>query len=140
MNLKIMPENGSFSEGDSEGTDDRDSGEVLEDPSTTHPSGTSGQVSDESTSTIKEQITKKESQHVLRLRLLVVSVLVITAAAISYAVYWLTTDGESDSFEAQYQGASDKLLACTFLSLVSVCLAIMTRRCSCLSSRCFSQP
>lgn len=104
---------GSDSDGDSVASDnDRESGSFHDDPSTTKGSGTSAKNSDESTSTIKEQISKQESQDVFRLRMLVVVVLVLTAAAISCTVYWLTSDGESDAFKAQYEGAADKITTC----------------------------
>jgi hypothetical protein len=103
----------SDSDGDSLVSDnDQESGSFHDDPSTTKESGTSAKNSDESTSTIKANISKQESQDVFRLRMLVVVVLVLTAAAVSWTVYWLTSDGESDAFMAQYEGAADKITTC----------------------------
>jgi cobalamin biosynthesis Mg chelatase CobN len=83
-----------------------------DDASITNRSVTSAKSADESSSTIKEQISKQESKDVFRLRMLVVVVLVLTAAVVSCTVYWLTSDGESDTFEAQYEGAADKIMTC----------------------------
>jgi hypothetical protein len=107
---------GSSIDGDSISSgNDPESNSFPDDPSTTKVSGTSAKYGEESTSTIKEQIAKQESQDVFRLRLLVVVVLVLTAAAISCTVYWLTSDGESDTFKAQYEGAADKIVNCKYV-------------------------
>ncbi|CAB9503263.1 Receptor-type guanylate cyclase gcy [Seminavis robusta] len=83
-----------------------------DDHTSTKASGTlANNSSDESTSTIKNRISKKESQNVFRLRLLVVLVLLLTALAISYTVYWLTSSAEAEEFKVQYEGAAEKIIA-----------------------------
>ena len=80
-----------------------------DDPTTTHATSVNHE---DSLTSIKDKLSKKESQDVFRLRLLVFLVLIVTAAAVSYVVFHLTAHGESDEFRTQYLAASEKILAC----------------------------
>ncbi|CAB9498466.1 Receptor-type guanylate cyclase gcy [Seminavis robusta] len=61
------------------------------------------------TKKIQEELSKKESASVLYLRLLVIFVLVVTAAVVSSVVYLITRNGEVSEFETQYEGAAGKV-------------------------------
>ncbi|CAB9518147.1 Receptor-type guanylate cyclase gcy [Seminavis robusta] len=60
---------------------------------------------------IAEQLSQRESMRILRLRVIVISVLFLTALAISSVVFKITTDGEVDEFTTQYESASSKVIA-----------------------------
>lgn len=54
--------------------------------------------------------SQAESQKVFRLRIAVIGVLILTALAVSSAVFKITVQGEVDEFETQYEGASSKVI------------------------------
>ena len=85
-----------------------------EDPTTTH--GNTSVNQDDSLTSIKNKLSKKETQDVFRLRLLVFLVLILTSGAVSYAVYSLTAQGESDEFRTQYEAAAEKIISCKLFS------------------------
>ena len=58
----------------------------------------------------EQELSKRESKHVFRLRMLVIAVLSATAVAVSAAVYQFTTQSEIDEFEGQYEGAAGKVV------------------------------
>lgn len=62
-------------------------------------------------STSQEEMAKKETMAVLRLRVLVILVLLAVAGAVTGVVYWVTSSGESNQFRAQYNSAVEKLEA-----------------------------
>ena len=59
---------------------------------------------------IKEELTKKETTAVFRLRMTVLLVLVLAAAGVSITVLLLTRQAEIDEFEIQYDGSAQKIL------------------------------
>jgi hypothetical protein len=58
----------------------------------------------------KELLAQKETTAVFRLRVLVVIVLLLAASAVSAVVFFITTNGESDEFESQYEGTATKVV------------------------------
>lgn len=57
-----------------------------------------------------EKLAEKQTRTVLVLRVLVILVLFMAAAAFSYVVFFITSSGEQDDFEVQFQGAAEKVL------------------------------
>ena len=55
------------------------------------------------------KFVKRESRHVLYLRVIVLFILFSISAAISLVVYFITDAGEEDNFESQYYAAADKV-------------------------------
>ena len=88
----------------SDGADDSEGGDVS---ATTIKADESAPSAEES-----EELAKKETQNVFRLRLLVILVLGLTAGVIAYTVFRLTDDAESEEFETQYEAAAEKIIAC----------------------------
>jgi hypothetical protein len=90
----------------SDDSDDSISGQSWDDDcgsksSTTNESHTDGQ---------KERNVEKESRYAFFLRLGVVSILILAAAAaVSVIVYDITDTGEMDSFESEYEAAAEKV-------------------------------
>ena len=77
------------------------------------PSSTKDEThNEESLASIQERLSKKESESVFRLRLLVVLVLLLAAGSVCFVVYRLTENGENDLFQSQYEGAAEKILEC----------------------------
>ena len=76
----------------------------------TSSSGTSSRVTEETNDFIKDQISKKESQAVLRIRVLVILALMGAAAAVSIVVYYITMKAQKEEFHIQYDGVAEKLL------------------------------
>jgi hypothetical protein len=64
----------------------------------------------ETSSSDEVAIGKEESAQVFRLRLLVLLAIFSAAVAVSLVVYFLTSNGETDEFETQFEGASTKIL------------------------------
>lgn len=56
------------------------------------------------------KFSQVESQKVFRLRMAVIGVLILTALAVSSAVFKITVQGEVDEFETQYEGAASKVI------------------------------
>lgn len=82
-----------------------------EDQTTTHNTTSHQEDSHDSLTSIKNKMSKKESQDVFRLKVLVFLVLILAAASVSFVVYRLTDSGEAEEFEVQYATASAKVLA-----------------------------
>ena len=59
---------------------------------------------------ISEALSDIESHKVFRLRMAVIGVLILTALAVSAAVFKITVQGEMDEFETQYEGAAGKVI------------------------------
>ena len=74
----------------------------------------------------KETFVQKETRYVLLLRILVVSILVCTAIAISVVLYQITNDGESENFESQYQAVASKMMG-TFPDVLYCRRAVTSR-------------
>lgn len=74
--------------------------------------GESGVSSEDQTSAkkIAEQLSHEESRKVLRLRIMVIGALILSALFISSIVFKITTSGEVDEFTTQYEGAADKVI------------------------------
>lgn len=60
----------------------------------------------------EDSLARKESHNVFRLRVLVILLLILTAAVVSYVVYRLTTHGEEEEFIARYEGVADTVISC----------------------------
>ena len=69
-----------------------------------------GSRATEDSEAIKEQLSKRETQAVFRLRLLVILVLLGAAAAVSIVVYYITEKAQVSEFHIQYDGVSEKVL------------------------------
>ena len=66
--------------------------------------------SEENIQSIRDQLSKKESLQVLRLRVIVILVLMCAAAAISVVVYVITRQAQIKEFNIQYEGVADKVV------------------------------
>ena len=55
------------------------------------------------------RFVKKETRHVFMLRVVVLLLLFAASAAMSLVVYFITSAGEDDAFESQYNAAADKV-------------------------------
>ena len=75
-----------------------------DDESTVDGSLKTYQTEDDSEKAIQEKLTKNESQAVFRLRVVVIIVLMATAAAVTAAVYEITRHGESET-SPDYRGS-----------------------------------
>lgn len=71
--------------------------------------GSTGECS-ETPSVKEEQLAKKETRAVFRLRRLVFLALLAAALAVSVIVYLITKKAEDDEFKAQFYGSAEKLL------------------------------
>lgn len=58
---------------------------------------------------LQEELTKKESETVFKLRVVVIFVLMLAAAAVTGVIYLVTTRGESGESKSQYDGAAGKV-------------------------------
>lgn len=81
---------------------------AADDDKQAHPGGHSRSQEE----AIQEELTKKESKAVFRLRLLVIAILLLTTVSVSLVVYFVTSRGESDGFQSQYEGAATKVIEC----------------------------
>ena len=66
---------------------------------------------DEDDKAIKEQITKRETQAVFSLRVLVIVILIIKTFVITVVMFSITNTGESAEFSNQYEAAAEKIIA-----------------------------
>ena len=80
-------------------------------------SGTSDASSEESS-----KFVKKETLHVLYLRIGVLLLLFSASAAISMVVYFITAAGEEANFESQYLAASEKVTGKLHHRAIAFCL------------------
>jgi hypothetical protein len=76
----------------------------------TGTSASSTRVTGEDGDMIKDQLSRKETTAVFRLRVVVSLALLLAAAAVSYVVYFITRKAEMDAFEVQYEGAAEKVV------------------------------
>ena len=58
----------------------------------------------------EEKLAQNETRAVFHLRVLVILVLFLAAAAVSAVVFVVTRNGETDEFQSQYTGASQKVI------------------------------
>ena len=72
--------------------------------------GASKSSSEDNIQAIKDQLSKKESEQVLRLRVLVILVLICAAAAVTVVVYVITRQAQIKEFNIQYEGIADKVV------------------------------
>ena len=79
-------------------------------PSNDNTSSSGSRATEDSSEAIKEQISKRETQAVFRLRLLVILVLLGAAAAVSVVVYYVTRDAQISEFHIEYEGVAGKVL------------------------------
>ena len=96
----------AFDEDRSQSTDSQ----VTEDPALKDSnSGKSTADDSQDSSQESSKFVKKETRHVLYLRVIVLLLLFCASAAISMVVFFVTANGEEDSFESQYYAAADKV-------------------------------
>lgn len=57
----------------------------------------------------QDELTKKESKGIFRLRVLVLLILLFTTIAVSIVVFVITKHGETEEFHNQYEGAAAKV-------------------------------
>ena len=89
--------------------------QVTNDPALKDSSGRStDETSSQSSSEEASKFVRKESRHVLYLRVIVLLLLFSASAAISLVVYFVTQNGEMDTFESQYYAAADKVTGKSF--------------------------
>jgi hypothetical protein len=74
-------------------------------------SATSTRAMDEDAHGIKDQLSRKETAAVFRLRVVIITALLLAATAVSFIVYIITRSAEVDEFEIQYEGAAEKVVA-----------------------------
>lgn len=86
--------------------------------------GSTARSSNESTEKA-EQLAKRETEAVFKLRLLVILVLIAAASAVSVVVYMITGKAEQDEFNTQYEGVSEKVLE-AFQGIVETRLAAIS--------------
>ena len=82
--------------------------QVTDDPAL-KDSNSGNTTAESSQSSEESKFVKKESRHVLFLRVVVISVLFAATTAISLVVYLVTAAGEHASFESQYYAAANKI-------------------------------
>eukprot|EP00977_Amphora_coffeiformis_P019105 scaffold6899_cov183-Amphora_coffeaeformis.AAC.38 len=92
--------------------------QVTEDPALKESSSGKSATDTSSTSSSDEssKFVKKETRHVLFLRILVLLILFSASAAISLVVFFVTSNGETETFESQYNAAADKVTGTCELS------------------------
>lgn len=91
----------------SDGEDSRSGGNTS--------SGTSNTgTAEESSKSIQEEITKRETQAIFRLRALFVLLLCMAGASVSYLVYRITRTRQRDEFDTQFKGAAEKVSSASF--------------------------
>ena len=73
-------------------------------------SSTRTTTTDKSSSEDEKLFAKKETQAVLRLRLLVFDFLIVATIAISLIVYFTTSGSERSEYETQYESAAKKVI------------------------------
>lgn len=61
-------------------------------------------------SKVREELTRKESQQVFRLRVVVILVLFCAAIIVSVIVYHVTKSAEEEEFKTQYYGSAQKVV------------------------------
>ena len=84
--------------------------QVTDDPALKDTSGRSTEdSSSQSSSEEASKFVRKESRHVLYLRVIVLLLLFSASAAICLVVFFVTMNGEMDTFESQYYAAADKV-------------------------------
>lgn len=69
-------------------------------------------LSDSSAQTraLEDEITKKESVEVLRLRQVVILILIAITLSVSFVIYLVRKKGESEQFNIQYDAAAEKIV------------------------------
>jgi hypothetical protein len=71
----------------------------------------SGSNADENDSdNIRAHLTKQETKHVDRLRTSVLIAILLSGIGITLGIYFIAKRAEQDSFNAQYDGAADKII------------------------------
>lgn len=81
----------------------------IEESSGDYSSSPSESNKEDTTKAIQDQLTKKETNAVFRLRLIVVLVLLATAVAICLVVFYITHGAEKDTMKQQYEAAAQKV-------------------------------
>jgi effector-binding domain-containing protein len=76
----------------------------------THTSSGDSRKTDESIEGIREELAKKETIAVCRLRVLVIVVLICAATAVCLVVFFTTKYAEEDEFDIQYEGVAEKVI------------------------------
>jgi hypothetical protein len=69
-----------------------------------------GGNSDEGVNAIRAQLSAQQSRNVLRLRILVLSVLILACSVLAALMYQISRQAEVATFESQYNGAAAKVV------------------------------
>lgn len=67
-------------------------------------------TTDEDFQSIKDALTRRESQQVFRLRILVIVILIAAATAISVAIFQLERSSQIEEFESDYYAVAEKII------------------------------
>eukprot|EP00934_Nitzschia_sp_Nitz4_P004266 Nitzschia sp. Nitz4//scaffold216_size36101//31917//35797//NITZ4_007786-RA/size36101-snap-gene-0.13-mRNA-1//1//CDS//3329542209//4256//frame0 len=66
--------------------------------------------SEDDVSHLKQSLTKRETEQVFRLRVLVIAILFAAAGSVSFTIYKLTHNSEVDEFKSQYYSVAEKII------------------------------
>lgn len=85
--------------------------QVTDDPALKESNSGKSMTETSSTSSSDEssKFVKKETRHVFFLRMIVLLILFSASAAISLVVFFVTSNGETETFESLYYAAADKV-------------------------------
>ena len=70
-----------------------------------------GDTEKSTTSKEEEELSRKETNAVFRLRVLVILALLGATLAVSAVVYYITSNGEKDEFQSQFEGSAQKIIS-----------------------------
>jgi len=82
---------------------------IMDDPETGTSTSRNEKSSDKDEEERKIQLAKKESETILRLRLLVFIVHLLSSIAVSLTVYYISSGALEHEYESQYQAAAKKV-------------------------------
>jgi hypothetical protein len=90
-------------------SEDSVNGQSYVDDNGSSSASATNESSSSSSDNKKVNFVRRESRDVLFLRIGVILILLLAAAAVSVMVYFITETGEQDSFESQYEAAAEKV-------------------------------
>ncbi len=90
---------------------DKASSSINESDSNSRTGSSRTGATDEEMNLIKEGLAREETEHVFRLRILVILILVATAIAMSYTIYHITHQAEVDEFTSEFEAVADTIIA-----------------------------
>jgi hypothetical protein len=87
-----------------------DEASISEQSSGTDSSGSKGMGAASQDSSSKEQLAQSETNAVFRLRVLVISILLLAGTSLSVVVYYISRKAEGNEFETQFEGTAQKVI------------------------------